>query len=367
MTDEHTLQYVTSLRCSRKVSLPADRKWVSKNMPILMTKLEIAMPTIWNTFVVHLFVFHTTAILEAAGPYCECNMLDVERYHTLFKSFARGTNVMASIKTNYELLEASQQNRMVEDMEWTTTPRRSTAAGLAARADSANKKDRCVEPKGASKEWELSPADLLQMQDLWAIENAGYDRFRDRFASYNRNRSVQSRIAHIADWVESRKDHFSDEEKLWQTMSPNITRYERVEYGGNTFGTTKSQKKNKHDNSHIRVDYNEPVGRNNIRRATAYAEITDLFLHTMYPGGPSKMVVCGSWLEDMGRCPTAGTTLVRYNRNHPFNLSAKFTFIQECYPMPVALWPYDPFGKLPNDDPHRKYYDIIDRNQLDIV
>jgi hypothetical protein len=149
-------------------------------------------------------------------------MLDVERFHTLFKSFARGTNVMASIKNNYEILEASQQNRMTEDMEWTTTPRRSTPAGLAARADSADKRDRCVETKGAFTKGVLSSADLLQVQDLWAIENAGYDRFRDNFRSYNRRRTDANKIAHIADWKETRQRTFSAEERIWQTMSPDV-------------------------------------------------------------------------------------------------------------------------------------------------
>jgi hypothetical protein len=209
-------------KCMHKVSLPDERKWVYTNLPILMTKLEMAMPTIWNTFVVHLFVFHTVAILEAAGPYCEINMLDVERFHTRFKTFARGTNVMASIKTNFEIMEASQQNRLVEEMEWTAPAQRSSAAGLAARADSANKKDRCVEPKGKSTKGVLNDADLLQVQDLWAIDVPAYDRFRDRFATYNRRRSPSSQTTHIKDWVENRQTKFSDDEKLWQTMSPTV-------------------------------------------------------------------------------------------------------------------------------------------------
>ena len=150
-------------------------------------------------------------------------------------------------------------------------------------------------------------------------------------------------------------------------MSSVVQRYKRVEYGGYIFATKAAQEKNKDDDSHIRVDYMEPQGRNNLRPATAYATITDLFVHCMYPGGPSKVVVCGSWLEVMGKCPIAGTTLVRKRKNHPFNMSAKFTFMQECYTMPVALWPHDPLGKLPSDDPHRKWFDIIDRNQADIV
>jgi hypothetical protein len=87
----------------------------------------------------------------------------------------------------------------------------------------------------------------------------------------------------------------------------------------------------------------------------------------MYPGGPSKLVVKGNWFENMGKCSIAGTTLVRNNANHPFNRASKFTFIETCYTIPVAVWPYDPFNKLPANHPRRQYFDIIDRNQTEIV
>ena len=60
-------------------------------------------------------------------------------------------------------------------------------------------------------------------------------------------------------------------------------------------------------------------------------------VHEMFPGGPSKVVVRGSLLEVMGRCPITDTTLVHKNKNHPFNQSSKFTFLQTCYNIPVAL------------------------------
>ena len=141
--------------------------------------------------------------------------------------------------------------------------------------------------------------------------------------------------------------------------------YSRVEYGGYTFGTKESQEGLKHDDSHIRLDYNELMGRNNSQLKSAFATIKDLFVHEMYPGGPAKVVVHGAWLDVLGTCPIAGTTLVRKRENHPFNLSCKFTFIQTCYQMPVALWPYDPFKKLPSNDPRRHHFDIIDRNQTE--
>ena len=100
-----------------------------------MTELEILMPVAWNTTVLHIFAFHTVDIMESAGPYCECNMLDIERFHTAFKKLARGKgDVMASIRENWYLLESVNQNRLVEDHDWTRAAPRSTAAGVAAQA-----------------------------------------------------------------------------------------------------------------------------------------------------------------------------------------------------------------------------------------
>ena len=40
-----------------------------------------------------------------------------------------------------------------------------------------------------------------------------------------------------------------------------------------------------------------------------------------------------------------------------------FEFIEDCYEMPVAVWPHDPLGKLGSTNPARKYSEIIDRNR----
>ena len=100
-------------------------------------------------------------------------------------------------------------------------------------------------------------------------------------------------------------------------------------------------------------------------RTRGYATIKRLFVHEMYPGGPSRVVVEGRWLEPMGKCEVAGTTLVRHNKHYGFNLPgrARFTFLSTCYEIPVALWPHDPAGTLPAGHPRRKWYDVIDRNQ----
>ena len=140
-----------------KKSTPEDRAGVRKRLPIVMTRLEMQLPMQWNTSVVHIFTFHSVSILEMAGPFCSSNMLDIERFHTLFKGLARGTkNIMQSICNHYVLLEASQMNRNTVDMEWASPARRSSIAGLAQKPDSAFKTDRCYRPKGAATPGKLA-------------------------------------------------------------------------------------------------------------------------------------------------------------------------------------------------------------------
>jgi len=93
-------------KAMHKASTPGDRQYLAKHIPIVMTKLEMKMPMGWNTSVVHIFVFHTVAILTAAGPFRTSNMLDVERFHTQFRKLARGRrNTMSSIVAHYEILQ----------------------------------------------------------------------------------------------------------------------------------------------------------------------------------------------------------------------------------------------------------------------
>jgi hypothetical protein len=56
---------------------------------------------------------------------------------------------------------------------------------------------------------------------------------------------------------------------------------------------------------------------------------------------------------------------LQHTRSAGFNLPGRnnFTFLDTCYQIPVAVWPYDPFKKLPDGDERSKYCDIIDRNQ----
>ena len=141
-----------------------------------------------------------------------------------------------------------------------------------------------------------------------------------------------------------------------------VQTYERARYAGNVFRTFASQKKVKRCDAYIRYDYENA---SNGRAEKGFAKIRRIFEHEAYPGGPTRVVVEGSWLKVMGTCDVAGTALVKRDRNHPFNHSSKFVFIDQCYQRPVALWPFDPFNKLPPGDPRCNWFDIIDRNQTE--
>ena len=52
-----------------------------------------------------------------------------------------------------------------------------------------------------------------------------------------------------------------------------------------------------------------------------------------------------------------------FNRANPFNTSSRFVFLDNCSERPVAVWPRDPFGKLPGWHPEQKWFHVIDRNQ----
>ena len=86
-------------------------------------------------------------------------------------------------------------------------------------------------------------------------------------------------------------------------------------------------------------------------------------VHTAYPRGPSRVIVEGEWYRDVGKCLLAKTTLVKRDKNYHFNLSARLMFLEDCFRRPVALWPFDPLDRLEFEDPQRKWFHVIDRNQ----
>jgi hypothetical protein len=145
--------------------------------------------------------------------------------------------------------------------------------------------------------------------------------------------------------------------KIWYAC---LQLYNRMEYAGVILRTWKSQKENKHDDARLVMDY-APPRKSEIKRA--YARIKRLFVHQAYPGGPSRFMVEGSRYDVVGTCSVTKTTLIRRNRANPFNTSSRYAFLDNCSERPVAVWPRDPFGKLPVGHPEKKWFHVIDRNQ----
>ena len=115
--------------------------------------------------------------------------------------------------------------------------------------------------------------------------------------------------------------------------------HERAEYAGNTFKTEAYQlkKQGKNDDSHVRYDCLDANG----DLESAFATVTRIFVHQLYPEGPTKIVIKGSWFKVVAKCEITGNPLVRPDpRYYP-----EFAFLQTCYQQPVALWPRNPVNQ----------------------
>ena len=197
-----------------------------------MTKLEMMMPIDWNTTVIHLFTNHTIDTIKALGPFNAANILDIERFHTLFKSLARGKeNVMASIKNHYLLLEVSLSARMSAEVDWTSLPAKSTPAGYAGRLDSEDKADRMCQPFGKVTCTTLTSDEYRLVQTLWADSYPIYNNLHRRYNAWVRqNSKSRKNTQSLAKWVPrpaglrnaSAPDALTNEEKNWQQMTNEI-------------------------------------------------------------------------------------------------------------------------------------------------
>ena len=91
----------------------------------------------------------------------------------------------------------------------------------------------------------------------------------------------------------------------------------------------------------------------------AYGRIQHLFVHHMWPEGPSRVVAKVDWYTDKGICPIAGTHLVADDGESRHSLT--HVFLQTCYQNPVAVWPDgDSIGAAPGP---ATIFHVIDRNQ----
>jgi hypothetical protein len=206
-----------------KESFPVDRDVLRARLPEVLTALEIKMPIQWNTAVMHILNFHNLDQFEMAGPYVVCNLMEIERYHTQFKNYARGRmNLMASIKNHHSLMEASEAARLENEMDWTLEPPRSSVSGLAARLDCADRAERVCNPLGKSQDYDLDDADYQLLQTLWADSYPVYLELHKKFNRQKRHHAKRGNIKTLATWMEISRQTFSAEETNWAKMTPEI-------------------------------------------------------------------------------------------------------------------------------------------------
>jgi hypothetical protein len=136
--------------------------------------------------------------------------------------------------------------------------------------------------------------------------------------------------------------------------------FKKATYAGNTFATQQYAAKRMRNDSNITIDYNERVGRNNSKLAGAFGTITRIFEHSMYPGGPTRLVLDCAWFDILGVVEISKTIVVERNPDNSFNQNARFTFLITAYQRPVAVWPSDPLGT--RGEPHTSQFEIIDPN-----
>ena len=211
----------------RKSSTPAERVFVAEAAPRLFTKLEMKMPTQYQTTVRHLIAFHIRDNLEELGPYPYRTMLDFERFHTTFKALCRNrNNPLASIEAHYELLEFCLTHRMRAPDDWTIPAPRSSPAGYVARPASSRRGDGQLDIAltGTQRLSTLSDEDYLEVQRLWRIFDPVYEALWTRVERHNAKYSAQDprRIA-ISSLEDTQRVKLTPAERLYKQMTASVT------------------------------------------------------------------------------------------------------------------------------------------------
>jgi hypothetical protein len=209
----------------RKSSTPGDRAFIRRELPVVFTCLELAMPVYIQSMVVHYLVYHAVDHLEETGPFHVSNMLDMERFQTVLKSCAKGKkNVMQSIVSNYQLLKTSLQMRLVSPFDWVVSPCQSSTAAYLDEADSMKRNDRMHRVQGASRYRLLRTHEFKNVVHLWSQQNEEYRELTARFQEDQKEHQRHSRrhllVDNIADWKPRRK--LSNTEKKWISMQPTV-------------------------------------------------------------------------------------------------------------------------------------------------
>jgi hypothetical protein len=210
----------------RKSSIPRDRAILRKELPVAFTRLELALPVYIQTAVVHYLVYHAVDHLEETGPFHVTNMLDTERFQTVFKSCAKGKkHMMQSIVNNYQLLQSSLNSRLQSTDDWAVRPCESSTSAYLHQANSADRADRFYTPKGAPSSRRLADDLFVALLKLWRIHSPEYSALVDRFEAeqknHRKNKRLNCLVSNIADWRPTNK-LLTPTQLRWVTMQSHV-------------------------------------------------------------------------------------------------------------------------------------------------
>jgi hypothetical protein len=207
-----------------KTSTPAERARVKLEGAELFTKLEMIMPSAWNTFVRHTCSSHCCDTLESCSAFWCCNMLDHERFHTLLKQMARSRkDLFASVANHYGLLEMTLLQHLDPadgGPDVTLPPRRSTPAGFASRPVSSLRAEGelVISTVGECKRYQLSNEEMDLVQHLWRIAEPEYEALWNAFERHNSRCSVANRITELSELQSTQRFEVTDEHRKMMTM-----------------------------------------------------------------------------------------------------------------------------------------------------
>ena len=117
----------------------------------------------------------------------------------------------------------------------------------------------------------------------------------------------------------------------------------------------------KHDDSHVYETYKNAAG----EQSHAYGQIRKMFVHEMYPGGPSKVALEVYWFQNVAKCRVSGNRRVLKNYAHHFNtdFTSPVHLPGDVLPAARDCVVVRPAGQITPDHPLKNSFAIITRNQ----
>ena len=300
-----------------------------------LTECEIRLPVNWSTSVRH-HLLHIVDQIRRVGPFKDHNMLPFERWHTFLKKLCRGRrNLEISIHNHYNLTLSGKFWRLPSQggHAFCTPAAASTVAGADARR--INHQARKALPLGKVTLVELSEDAFRQIQDVWCIEDADLDNFRDRYRTLVRDRNAVLPEELTQDQIDRLRP--TPRQLLFLTMPREAGEINRADYNGNIFATYASCRFKRSDNSFLKQTYNDEDG----EPQPSFCRITGMFLHAIIDGYPQSIVVKCDWFDFTGEYTDHGLPVVRRDPDRllNFNRNCQYTFLEGCHPYNITVLP----------------------------